>query len=199
MDGLSRFKSNRRKSIKKKIIRISLIVVIAFAVSAAILVPFFTKQADTERIYREVMTLIENDNYAEAYEKIRSIEGSDYKDTTSLLYLCNSHILYDEGDVAAAYKEISKVNFYNQTEEQMTKIEEYRDALKNEYDIYKDDQEIVEDEDKESDVTDENTSGNDRKATVKTAEEEFSYEETESFEAEEYSGKNEKENKNENN
>ena len=179
MNSYNRLKSRRRKKIL--LIALALIVVVAFVASMFIFV--YNKQMDTKREYAELVNLVTEEKYSEAYEKANSIIGSNYEDTTAVLYLCSSHMLYEQGDVLGAYDEISKVTFRYISDEQISKIEEYKENLRIECEaLLSEEGTSLEDSEKVISRIERETPRITTK--VKTAEEEFAYTDAEEMQEE---------------
>ena len=111
-----------------------------------IAIQFFTKVVPYVRVantYKQAEELIAQEKFSEASGLLRSIYENDdyslsrYKDTASLLKLCNSHLAYDCGDIETAYEQfnITDLRFHmdHQTEEQRKAIREYCEKLEAAY------------------------------------------------------------------
>ncbi len=179
MNSYNRLKIKRRR----KILLIIVAAIAVFAIVASMFMFVYNKNVDTVREYSELLTLVAEEKYSEAYDKANSIIGSNYEDTTAILYLCSSHMLYEQGDVSGAYDEISKVAFRYIEGDQLVKIEEYKEMLRAECEkIIAEEGVTSEESEKVSNRTERETRR--IKTEVKTAEEEFAYTDAEEMQEE---------------
>lgn len=113
----------------------------------AILIPVLNKAIPYFRVviaYEKAEELIAQENYSEAQKVLVSCcDYTDdyhirhYKDRIELIFLCQSHIAYEQGDIEKAYEEfnLSDFNIFMeyQTEEQSRAIIEYCNKLETAY------------------------------------------------------------------
>lgn len=113
----------------------------------AILIPVLNKAIPYFRVviaYEKAEELIAQENYSEAHKVLVSCcDYTDdyhiqhYKDRIELIFLCQSHIAYEQGDIEKAYEEFSLSDFNifmeYQTKEQSQAIIEYCNKLESEY------------------------------------------------------------------
>lgn len=89
-----------------------------------------------EEAYAKAEQLILNEAYDDALEILKKIEDKKIKDTVSLIRLCNAHIEYNDGNVRGAHYAIEDIRFSYQNEEQLAKIEVFKEAVEKEYNEY---------------------------------------------------------------
>jgi len=103
------------------------IVIIGFNVSSTIKI---------DKIYKSAEEYIIQEKYKEAAGLLKSIEEKKYKDTVSLITLCECYIDYEKGRGADAYYDLKNIKFHWQNSEQLLKIRELEKVLQDEHNQY---------------------------------------------------------------
>lgn len=113
---------DRQKKRGKLFLRTSILICIIAATSFYL---YLSNQ------YKNAERLIVDEDYSEAITALESLPVSNFKDTQSLIGLCNAHLEYLDGDPLTAYQTLRFTSFSHQSEQQMKAISDFRTELKN--------------------------------------------------------------------
>ena len=94
------------------------------------------EQFHLNSVYSKAEKLIDEERFEEAEATLKEIEDSNYKDTASLLLLCDAHGDYSSGRSVDAYYTMKKAHFSHQSTEAMSSIQSFKQILEQEYDRY---------------------------------------------------------------
>lgn len=124
---------------KVKLLKTAKIIGICLVVSGilvTVILPTIVENKQNEEMYANAEQLILSETYADALAKLEAIEEKNIKDTASLIKLCNAHIDYNNGNISSAHYKLEGVQFSYQTDEQLTKINGFKEMVNKEYDEY---------------------------------------------------------------
>lgn len=122
----------KRKTKRTKVVTFSILgagILILIAVSAI-------SHSRTAAIYNDALDQVASGDYEQAALTLRQIEEDGYKDTRSLLLLCEAHKEYDSDRAIDAYYTMQDARFYHMPADQTEKIDSFRKTLQSEYDAY---------------------------------------------------------------
>lgn len=94
------------------------------------------EQFHLNSVYSKAEKLICEERFEEAETTLKEIEDSNYKDTASLLLLCDAHGDYSSGHSVDAYYTMKEAHFSHQSTESMNSIQSFSQILDQEYDRY---------------------------------------------------------------
>lgn len=120
----------RKRKQKKLTITFAILVVIIFITVTGI------RTAGVASTYEKAESLITQEKYEQAGILLETIEDKNYKDTKSLIVLCEAYTEHSAGYSVDAYHALNKVTFYYQDAEQKEKINNFKKELKEAYDAY---------------------------------------------------------------
>ena len=121
---------------KMRIVKRIVAIIVLLAVTAAIAVPLTMNYVRKEAEYRAAESLVWNEYYSNAIQKLEALEDENYKDTQALIAYCQSHIKYARGDYKNAYFDLYGVQFKHQNAQNSEEIRRYREILNDIYNSY---------------------------------------------------------------
>ncbi len=122
-------KCELRKGRKKGVMRIAVICILICAIAGPIIAIKENEKNALENTYNTALQQIDDGAYQEAYSTLRSIQAEEYKDTESLMDLCQAHIYYKNENAFAAMVYMNGTEFNFLTAEQQRKIDEFNKEL----------------------------------------------------------------------
>ena len=144
-DGISKDKDNRIKRIA---------IILLTTIITVIVVIFIVNQVKLSSIYIKGEELIADNEYEQAIEQFSLIKEKKYKDTESLIALCEAHKFYESGNISLAYDQINKITIiYDSDYVSKQAVREFKNQVQNEFKAYQHQMEIKKELEQEKRIT----------------------------------------------
>lgn len=144
-DEISKNKTNRIKRIA---------IILTTAIITVVVVIFVINRLNLSSIYKKGEELIASNEYEQAIEQLSLIKEKNFKDTESLIALCEAYKFYESGFIASAYDRIDKITIrYDSDCISKQSVREFKNRVQEEYKVYKHQMEIKKEQERENRIT----------------------------------------------
>lgn len=133
-DEISTNKANKAKRIA---------IVLLTAIIIVIVVILTISQLKLSSVYRKGEEFIAANEYEQAIEQFSLIKRKNYKDTKSLISLCEAHKFYESGNISLAYDRINEITIiYDSDYVSKQDVREFKNQVQKEFKDYQHQMEI---------------------------------------------------------
>lgn len=141
-------KISKNGKIKRIAITLSAIFITVIVVISVI------NRVKLSSIYKKGEELIAANKYEQAIEQLSIIKEKKFKDTESLIALCEAYEFYESGSIASAYDQIDKITIrYDSDYISKQSVYDFKNRVQEEYKVYKHQMEIQKEQERENRIT----------------------------------------------
>ena len=135
-----------------KIKRIAIVLFTIFITATVIIL--IINQLKLSSIYKKGEELIAANKYEQAIEQRSTIKEKNFKDTESLIALCEAYKFYESGSIASAYDRIDKITIrYDSDYISKQSVREFKNRIQEEYKVYEHQMKIKKEQERENRIT----------------------------------------------
>lgn len=144
-DGISKNRDNKIKRVA---------IILLTAIITVFIVIFVINQLKLSSVYKKGEELIAANEYEQAIEQLSIIKEKNYKDTKSLIALCEAYKFYESGYISLAYDRINNITFlYDSDYISNQSVREFKKQVQEEFKLYKHQMEIKKEQEQENRIT----------------------------------------------
>ena len=148
MQTADQIPKNKNSKIKRIAITLLTIFITVIVVISVI------NRVKLSSIYKKGEELIAANKYEQAIEQLSIIKEKDFKDTESLIALCEAYEFYESGSIASAYDRIDKITIrYDSDYISKQSVYDFKNRVQEEYKVYKHQMEIQKEQERENRIT----------------------------------------------